>query len=98
MLVWGGTSSPRGKIDAAVDTSPIFLSLREKYFIIWRDRCDKNNDHSHNDNNNSNDSNSNYCNNYNDNIMKFIEDNDNGNNYDDANGHVLRTITKRDDT
>ena len=30
--------------------------------------------------------------------MKFIEDNDNGNNYDDANGHVLRTITKRDDT
>lgn len=98
MLAWGGTSSPRGKIDAAVDTSPIFLSLREKYFIIWRDRCDKNNDHSHNDNNNSNDSNSNYCNNYNDNIMKFIEDNDNGNNYDDANGHVLRTITKRGDT
>ena len=98
MLAWGGTSSPRGKIDAAVDTSPIFLSLREKYFIIWRDRCDENNDHSHNDNNISNDSNSNYCNNYNNNIMKFIEDNGNVNNYDDANGHVLRTITKRGDT
>ena len=97
MLAWGGTSCPPGKIDAA-DTSPIFLSLREKYFIIWRDRCDKNNDHSHNDNNISNDSNSNYCNNYNNNIMKFIEDNGNGNNYDDANGHVLRTITKRGDT